>query len=375
MSKDVKNMADLRDSRLMFDRNPPAFGYFLILIAGGFLVATLVFSIFTFKKYVIQASGSVTNPDANYVMCSYSGEVDECFLEEGALVEKGDVLFTVKSTEYDMQEEQLKDSREYYAERAEKYGLLADSIRDDINYFDESVTEDDLFYSTYEAYKSRVAQNQIDTSTYKEYGYTDEQIEAELEKNQGKLAEIYYEAVQSAENAKMEAEAQVESIDAQLAAISSGQDAYAVRATASGVLHLLADYKAGMVVQTTSTVATITPENSKRIIEAYVSTADMARMHEGDAAQIVIDGLSQSVFGALNGTVKSIDSNLTAREGSDGRAESVFRVLIEPDNDYLVSRSGDKVDLANGMTASARIQYDKVTWFNYVLEKLGFVAR
>ena len=158
-------------------------------------------------------------------------------------------------------------------------------------------------------------------------------------------------------------------------AISSGQAEYVVRATASGTLHLLAEYKAGMVVQATASVATITPENARTIIEAYVSTADMARMHEGDTVQIAIDGLSESIYGNITGTVTQIDSNLTVQEGSDGNSNQVFRVKIVPDVTYLVNRSGDKVDLANGMTAQARIQYDKETYWNYMLEKLGFKAK
>lgn len=73
-----------------------------------------------------------------------------------------------------------------------------------------------------------------------------------------------------------------------------------------------------MVAQTTNAVATITPENSKRVIEAYVSTADMARMHEGDTVQIVMDGLSQSVYGTITGTVVQIDSNVTTQQANDG---------------------------------------------------------
>ena len=215
----------------------------------------------------------------------------------------------------------------------------------------------------------------LDTSTYKSYGYSDEHIEAELEKNQGKITEIYYNAIQSAKNSIKEAKLQISSIDSQLSAISQGQNAYQVKATASGVLHLLGNYKDGMVVQTTTTVATITPENTQRIIESYVSTADMARMQEGDPVQIVIDGLSQSVYGTISGVVKQIDSNVTAQENSEGGTTQMFRVLIGMDADYMVSQSGDKVDIVNGMTAVSRIQYDKITYFDYILEKLGFKAK
>ena len=292
-------------------------------------------------------------------------------MEEGALVEAGDVLFTIKSTDYDLQQTQLEDNRKSYEEQISQYSLLIKSIKDDTNYFDETKADDGLYWSLFETYKSQVEQNKVDVSTYQAYGYTDEQIQAQLETNQGKIDEVYYSAIQSAETKIEEANLQIASIDAQLAAVTSGQDAYEVKATTSGVLHMLGNYKSGMVVQTTTTVATITPENSQRYLEAYVSTSDMARMHEGDRVQVVMDGLSQNVYGTISGSVSRIDSNVTTQEGQDGATSRAFKVMIVLDQDYVLSREGDKVDVTNGMTAAARIQYDKVTYFNYVLEKLG----
>lgn len=375
MTKSIKSISQLKDSQIMFDKQFPSFGYMLILIIVAFLGAAVIWSIKTPKVYTIQAQGTVTNIDSNYVMCTYTGEIDNCNMTEGGLVQEGDVLFTVKSTDYDLQEEQLIATRETYEKQIAQYELLVQSIKDDTNYFNPSNTADELYYSSYEAYKSQIAQNTLDTSTYKAYGYTDGQIENELIKNQGKISEIYYSAIQETENAISEAELQIASIDSQLSAIKSGQSAYEVKAATSGVLHLLGNYKKGMVVQTTTTIATITPENSERVIEAYVSTADMARMKENDSVQIVVDGLSQNVYGTITGEVKQIDSNVTTQQGADGATTQVFRVLINMDNDYVVSRTGDKVNIVNGMTAVARIQYDKVTYFNYVLEKLGFKVR
>lgn len=375
MNKKIKTIEELKDSRLLFDKNPPAFGYAFILVVTAFLVVAVIWSIKTPKIYTIQAQGKVSNEDANYVMCTYTGEILDCNLKEGMLVEKGDLLFKVKSTDYNVQEKQLLLNKESYEKKIEKYELLVKSIKDDTNYFDQNKAEDALYSSTYESYKSQVEQNTIDTSTYASYGYTDEQIEAEIEKNQGKISQVYYDAIKTAESSIEDAKLQIESIDAQLSAVDSGQDEYAVTATASGVLHLLNDYKDGMVVQTTQSVATITSENSKNIIEAYVSTADMARMNEGDFVQIVMDGLSQNVYGTISGTVKQIDSNVTTQSNNDGSTSQTFKVLIDMDNNYLVSKSGDKVNVKIGMTAVTKISYDKVTYFNYVLEKLGFKTR
>lgn len=375
MRKRIQTLEQLKDSRLLFDKQIPAFGYMLIVIVALFLVGAIVWSMNTPKVYTIQAQGTVTNTDASYVMCTYTGEIEDSYMEEGKLVEAGDTLFTIKSTDYNLQKVQLEDSRLAYEKQISQYQKLVKSIKDNVNYFDSANTDDELYYSTFETYKAKVGQSTVDTNMYKMYGYTDEQIEAELVKNQGKISEIYYSTIQSAESAIQEAELQIASIDAQLSAISSGQDAYVVKASTSGVLHKLADYKPGMVVQTTTTVATITPENGERVIEAYVSTTDMARMHEGDEVQIVVDGLSQSVYGTITGTVRQIDSNVTTQQGQDGATVQVFRVLIDMNTDYMISQNGDKVDVVNGMTVVARVQYDKVTYFNYVLEKLGFKVK
>ena len=375
MKKQIKTIESIRDSQLLFEKQLPAFGYMLIVIIGVFLVGAVIWSTQTPKMYTIQAQGIVTNTEANYVMCTYTGEIESSYMEEGKLVEVGDVLFTIKSTDYDLQKEQLECSRLAYEKQISQYQKLVKSIKDNVNYFDSSSSEDELYYSTYEAYKSKLEQNKADTSMYELYGYTEEQIEAELIKNQSRLTEIYHTAIQTAEAAVQEAQLQVASIEAQLAAISNGQAAYVVKANSSGVLHMFADYKPGMVVQTMTTVASITPENSNRVIEAYVSTADMTRMRKGDDVQIVVDGLSQSVYGTISGKVQQIDSNVTAKQGQDGTTVQVFRVLIDMAIDYMVSHSGDKVDIVNGMTVVTRIQYDKITYFDYVLEKLGFKVK
>lgn len=375
MKKQIKTMEQLRDSRLLFEKKLPAFGFMILLVVAFSVVGVIIWSFYAHKPYMIISQGTVTSSNSSYVMPAYTGEIEQCYMEEGKLVQRGDILFTIKSTDFNLQEEQLLVSKQAYEEQVEQLQLLVKSIKDNQNYFDASKPEDELYYSTFEVYMSQISQNTFDGSTYQTYGYTDEQIERELVKNQEKRAEIYYSAIQSAENSIKEAQLQIASIEAQLAAVGSGQLEYSVKAGCTGILHMLADYKAGMVVQTGSAVATITPENSEMIVEAYVSTADMARMEEGNSAQIAVDGLIQSVYGNITGTVVSIDSNLTSLDGENGQNKSVFKIKVRPDVDYLISKSGKKVNLANGMTVETRITYDEVTYFDYGLEKLGLLVR
>lgn len=370
MSTKAKSLEELKDSQIMFDKNLPPFGYMLVSIISALLIGVLVWSLFAHKSYMIIAQGTITSSESNYVMSSYTGEIKESFMEEGMLVSEGNVLFTVKSTDYDLQEEQLVSNKENYNQQLAQYGKLIQSIKEDKNLFDAGNEEDTLYYSIYESYKAQVAQNEVDVSTYKSYGYTDEQIEAELVKAQGKKSELYYTALQSAENAKSEISNQLVLVEAQLSAIGNGKSEYEVKATSSGKLHLLSDYKKGMVVQTATPVATITPENANTIIDAYVSTADMARMQVGDEVQIEVNGLSQTIYGNIKGVVQQIDSDVTTVEGENGNTQ-MFKIQILPEVDYLISKNGDKANLANGMTVEARIIYDKLTYFDYVLEKLS----
>ncbi len=371
MNRKVRTLEELKDSKLLFDKNIPAFGYMIIITVAALLIGVIIWSMFAPKTYMVLASGTVTNENSNYVMPAYGGTITDSQMQEGMVVQKGDTLFSVKSSEYNVQSTQLKENKEVYEKKVEQYEKLIKSIKDDKNYFDPENTEDTLYYSTFETYKSQVEQNQFDASTYKNYGYTDEQIQIEIEKNQAKTAELYYSAIQTAENSIAECKLQLASIDAQLSALQSGKEDYIVTATASGVLHLLADYKDGMVVQSGSAIATITPENSETLIEAYVTPSDRAKLSDNDSVEIAVSGLTQSVYGKISGQVVQIDSNATTQESENGN-NIVFKIKIKPNSTYLTSKSGEKVDLLNGMSVEARVQYDKVTYFNYVIEKLGF---
>ncbi len=376
MSKQTKTMEQLKDSRLLYDKKLPAFGYIMILLVTGLLTAVVIWSIKTPKNYMITSSGTVQSTNKNYVMSPFTGEISDVSMKEGQNVEEGDALFTVKSTDLDLQGDQLEGQKEIYETQISQYQKLVKSIEDDTNYFDSSNSEDSLYYSQYETYKSQVAQQTVDTSTYQAYGYTDEQIQAELVKNQSKVTELYYTAIKTAETSIQECQTQLDAIDAQLSAISSGQQDYVVTANATGKLHLLSDYKNGMAVQATTALASIASEQDEYLIQAYVSASDAARVHVGDSVDIAVSGLTQSVYGTVDGKVVSMDSDVSVSQSEDGSSSSsYFKVQVQPDITYLISKNGDKVNLSNGMAVETRIRYDQVTYFDYVLEALGVLTR
>lgn len=246
------------------------------------------------------------------------------------------------------------------------------AIQSNKNVFNQNNETESQFYNQYEAYQSQIAQNQLDTSTYRSYGYTDTQIEAEIEKNEKKITEIYYSTLKNIQESIDEANSQISSIDVQIGVVNNGQQEYQVVANESGIIHMMADYKEGMVVQAANAIASIASEQDEYKIVANVSVSDYARIKLGDSVDLEVAGLVQSIYGTVSGKVTKIDSDITTDSET---GNSYFKVEVTPDSDYLVSKNGNKVNISNGMAVQARIQYDEVTYFNYVLEALGVLTR
>ncbi|OPZ92842.1 MAG: Hemolysin secretion protein D, chromosomal [Firmicutes bacterium ADurb.Bin419] len=372
MSKQVKTFEELKDSRLLYDKKIPELGYIIIVAVIALIIGVGIWSYLTPKIDIIKASGTVQSINKNYVMAPYSGKIADINIEEGVHVEKGDVLLTVKSTDFDLQAKQLEGKRELYIERIRQYRRLVDSIKDDVNYFVEGDEKDNLYYFQFENYKSQIAQQKVNVGTYKSYGYTDAQIESEIEKNQSKITEIYYSTLKSIEDSILQYQNELTNIDIQLEAVGNGQEEYQVVANATGKIHMLAEYKEGMVVQAGSAVANIASEQDEYKVQAYVDSNSIARISVGDEVSIAISGLAQNVYGTISGKVEKKDSDITTDSES---GNSFFKVDIVPDNTYIISKKGYKVNFSNGMPIEARIQYDKVTYFDYVMESLGILSR
>jgi len=191
-----------------------------------------------------------------------------------------------------------------------------------------------------------------------------------MEQNQSEVESLYYSTLQSISANLTSVQANIDNIEAQLDALNTGANDYYIYAPTSGVIHMDTPYKVGMVLSAGTPLATVASENSDLEVVAYVTLSDRPLLHVGDPCKIAITGLSEYSYGTLTGTVTSIDSDVTA--SSSG---SYYKMTITPDSTYVISNSGDKVDLSNGMSVTARVEYDKLTYFEYAMEALGVLFR
>lgn len=368
----IKNLSELRDSALLYEKSLPPFGYILLISIVAILIVAIVWSTQAYKNYIVKGEGSVVSDNKNYIMSDYTGEIKKMYFAEGDYVEKGKTLLVIKSTDLDMQLSQLNGRLDLYQEKIKNLSLLEKSIKDDKNYFTESNPEERSYYNRFNEYKSSVSQFEIDLSRYQSQGYTKEQIENEISINEAQIAEVYYSALKSISDDMAAAQAEIDDINVQKAAINNGKAEYKVFANTSGIVHLNGEYKEGMVLQAAEAVGSIASENDVYFISAFIPARDRPLIDNGDSVDIAVSGLVENVYGILSGQIYFIDSDIT---NDSQTSESYFKILVKPDSDYLISKSGDKVTISNGMKVETRVKYDKVTYFQYVLESLGFKTR
>ena len=370
MTTTIRDINELQDRRIMMEKKLPPFGYALILLTAALILFLVVWSTKNYRTYVSQSSGSVQAANKTYIMSSYSGSITELNIAEGAYVNEGDLIAHIKSTDLDMQQDSIQSQLDIYKKQKSQYEKLVKSIQDDKNYFSETDIDDQPYYYQYETYKSQVAQKAFDASPYQAAGYSDEQIKALMEQNQSEVEALYYSTLQSICASLTSVQSNIDNLQSQMDALSTGANDYYIYAPTSGVIHMDTPYKVGMVLSAGTPLATVASENSDLEVVAYVTLSDRPLLHVGDPCKIAITGLSEYSYGTLTGTVTSIDSDVTA--SSSG---SYYKMTITPDSTYVISNSGDKVDLSNGMSVTARVEYDKLTYFEYAMEALGVLFR
>ena len=370
MTTTIQNLDDLQDRRIMMDRDVPPYGYAFVILVGLFMIFLLVWSTRTNRIYVSQNSGTVQASNKTYIMSSYSGTLTELYISEGSYVNEGDLVAHIKSTDLDMQQDNLESQLKIYQTQVDQYNKLLQCIQDDTNYFSETSVEDQPYYYQYETYKSQVEQKTFDASAYQAAGYTDAQIKTMMEQNQSEIQALYYSTMQSISQSITSAQSNVDNVQAQSDALNTGANDYYLYAPTSGVIHMDSPYKEGMVLSAGSALATVASENSDLEVVAALTVSDRPLVNVGDPCKIAITGLSEYSYGNLTGTVTSIDSDVTSSTSG-----SYYKMTIKPNSTYVVSNGGDKVDLANGMSVTARVEYDELTYFDYVMEALGVLFR
>lgn len=365
------NLAELRDSRLLYDKNPPKFMFFVIGITFLLVAAAVTASVFLHKPYVVKASGLVSNGEKSQLMANVSGTVTKVNLKEGAAVKAGDTLLTFDDLQAKTQVQQADDIMKNYDAQITLYDRCIKELLNGKNTFNQKDPSQLPFYNAIVLANSKMKQYDVSDAQYKSMGYTDDQIKIQQEQNQAQKDSAKFQAISDLETQRSQIVQEKNSAQAQKNEYARLLNSYTLTAPQSGIVHLSTPVTSGMTLQAGTALGTITGgENGSLELLTYIQSQDRAKIKTGETVDITVSGISQNDYGTLKGTIEKIDTDATIDQE---KGTVTFKAVIKPQSTVLLGKHGDKVTLKSGMVAQAHILYKDTTWFNWILEQIGMI--
>ena len=357
--------SELKESKLIYDRKPPAFGIIMTLLTLIFVVGALFWAGFSTKTYVVKASALVDNENKTNIMNSVSGKVKSINVIEGQQVEDGDVILVIDSFETELQIAQIQAMVDLYDSKIKSTQRLVNFVFDyslsdettHINPFNSSASETAKLYSDAETFINYVAQQKAQVEITGEE-YSQEQLDEV--KTQFLTQQYTFSSLEEYSGQKAQQESQLRMYQDSLSA-------YTVKALQGGIIHLSSVLTEGTVLQAGTLLGNISGEDKDNLyFNAIVSATERSKLSVGSQVEIAVSGAMQTEYGTLNGEIVSIDNDVTQTE--DGQA--YYRVKIKSDSNELCDKHGRVVQLKLGMVGECRIKYDETTYLNWMIEQI-----
>ena len=163
----LMNINEMSDSREVYESKPnPIFAIFIYTILG-IIAATLIWTYFGRIDIVVKSEGILRpNSQVATVLNTYGGTLEEVFINDGSLVNEGDILYIIEHdnllTELDHYSKQLSET-EHTLAMLNKYKK---SVEDGVNYFTDAPEEEEYFVKIRSYLLNyKMAENDFDYST------------------------------------------------------------------------------------------------------------------------------------------------------------------------------------------------------------------
>ena len=138
-----------------------------------------------------------------------------------------------------------------------------------------------------------------------------------------------------------------------------------LRAPVRGTVNTIHMTTLGAVVQPGAALVDIVPIDDSLLIEADLGPRDIAFVRLGERASVKISAYDYLIYGAMEGEVVRIGADTIQR--SDGT--EFFRVVIRTDRSYL-GNSENPLPITSGMIASVDIQTGQKTVLSYLAKPI-----
>lgn len=154
MNAKIYDITELTDSRELLESKPHPFVPIFITLLVVIIVVALIWSYFGEIDMSVKASGIVRpNEKVSAVESKILGNVEDIYFINGEKVQKGDLLFTLKKDDLEVQKKALIEELDLIKTKLDQLELFKKSIQNKKNYFSTS-EEDRFYYEEYEKYQA-----------------------------------------------------------------------------------------------------------------------------------------------------------------------------------------------------------------------------
>lgn len=370
----VVEIEQLSDSRLLYEKRPPLFGFLIIGMVMVALACVTVWSTTTIRPSVVKAPGAIEGAEHSSVVSSVSGRVSEIQAPNGTSVEKDATVLTIESTELAIETQTLQAQRDSLVLQAALQSRFSEAIRSGENTFNMDDPMEAQYGHQFESLKNKKAQLRVDRPSLEAQGYTAVEIDNAVSANRLEADELDEAALVDSTKSEAEIKLQINEVDIRLSGLETGRSAYTVEAEQSGEVYLDPSVTPGTVVSAGTPLGSISSTAKGIRLSAYLSVTDRQFVDVGDRARVSVSGLPAVDYGSAEGTIVSIDSDITTVTTTTGSADSssYFVAEVQLGQSYIAGKNDERHELVNGTAVEVSLVYSELTYFEYFLGLLGF---
>lgn len=122
----------------------------------------------------------------------------------------------------------------------------------------------------------------------------------------------------------------------------------------------------GGVISPGMEIMELVPLDEQLLIQAKVRPSDVGFLHPSQKVLVKVTAYDYSIHGGIEGTLKSISADTI----KDDNGESFYHVTVVTDQNYLDSKTGQRLSIIPGMTVTAHILTGKKTVLEYIMKPI-----
>ena len=311
---------------------------------------------------IIQSNGFLEPKDRlRSVKIPEKGVIEELFIKEGELVQKGQVLLKLDTDLLEINFKTTNESVDIKKKILEDKELELKKTREifDIKIYEvkKSIEIEENIFNKMESI--------VKVGAISEVQFLEQEMQViKLQSQLNELISDKTRKISLLQQSISDLNMQINDLQSKLIEITKIKKINQINSPINGFIHDLKPFGEGYVANSTETILKIVPkDNLIAIID--INTSDIGFVKIGKNVDLSIDSFPAKDFGSIKGEVIQISSS--ALEPNDINRQPHFKAKVSLQTQKLETKKGIKLTLKPGMSLTANIKLRKATYLDLLL--------